>query len=176
MNLLTILLVVTAIAIVVAGLYWFRAQRAREQAKARAAWLNGELERSDSRIEVVEIWSDEQLERHDRQVANEILEKVGTDLSADDSVEAKRLRAFLVKIRQTDVDGELDTPRDIGLAWFACLQLQDTEPDSELAQLFNVLNDGWTATREGQAKIGAPDQQTIFRAIAATLVQTRSQS
>lgn len=176
MNLLTILLVVTAIAIVVAGLYWFRAQRAREQAKSRAAWLNRELERTDSRIEVVEIWSDEQLERHDRQVANEILEKVGTDLSADDSVEAKRLRAFLVKIRQTDAGRELDTPRDIGLAWFACLQLQDTEPDSELAQLFNVLNDAWTATREGQAKIGAPDQQTIFRAIAATLVQSRSQS
>ena len=179
MNLLTILLIATAIAIVVAGLYWFRAQRAREQAKSRAAWLNRELERTDSRIEVVEIWSDEQLERHDRQVANEILEKVGTDLSADDSVEAKRLRAFLVKIRQTDTDRELDTPRDIGLAWFACLQLQDTEPDSELAQLFNVLNvlnDAWTATREGQAKIGAPDQQTIFRAIAATLVQSRSQS
>ncbi len=176
MNLLTILLVVTAVVIFVAGLYWFRAQRAREQAKARAAWLNRELEQTESRIEVVEIWSDEQLERQDRQVANAILEKVGTDLSADESVEAKRLRAFLVKIRQTDADCELDSPRDIGLAWFACLQLQDKEPASELAQLFNVLNDAWTTTREGQAKIGAPDQQTIFRAIAATLVQSRSQS
>jgi len=176
MNLLTILLVVTAIVIVAVGLYWFRTQRVKEQAKARSAWLNRELERTDSRIEVVEIWSDEQIERHDRQVANAILEKVGTDLSADESVEAKRLRAFLVKIRPTDADGELDTPRDIGLAWFACLQLQDKEPDSELAQLFNVLNDAWTTTREGQAKIGAPDQQTIFKGIAATLVQSRSQS
>ena len=176
MNLLTILLVVTAVVIFVAGLYWSRAQRAREQAKARAAWLNRELEQTESRIEVVEIWSDEQLERQHRQVANAILEKVGTDLSADESVEAKRLRSFLVKIRQTDADCELDSPRDIGLAWFACLQLQNNKPASELAQLFNVLNDAWTTTREGQAKIGAPDQQTIFRAIAATLVQSRSQS
>lgn len=160
MNLLTIVLIIVGIAIAGVGLYWYRTQREIKQAKARAAWLNRELERTDSRIEAVEIWSDEQIERNDCQIANEILDRVGTDLSADESVEAKRLRAFLEKIHTTSADRELKTPRDIGLAWFACLRLQDKDPDTELAQLFKVLNDAWTATREGHAQISALPQET----------------
>jgi len=176
MNLLISILILTAIAIAITGFYWFRVQRARVQAKAQAAWLNRELERTDSRVRVVEIWSDEQVERHDRQLADAILENVGTDLSADESPEGARLRAFLGKVRQTDGDSELNNPREIGLAWFACLQIQDTDPASEVAQLFKLLNDAWTARRDGQAQIPAPDRKTIFRSIAATLVQSRTHS
>ena len=176
MNLLISLLILTAIAIALTGFYWFRAQRAREQAKAQAAWLNREIERTDSRVRVVEIWSDEEVERHDRQLADAILEKVGTDLAADDSPEGASLRAFLGKVRQTGGESGLNHPRDIGLAWFACLQIQDTDPASEVARLFNLLNDAWTARRDGQAKIPAPDRKTIFRSIAATLVQSRTHS
>jgi hypothetical protein len=176
MSLLAMMLIAAAIAIAIAGFYWFRVQRPRERAKAQAAWLNRELERTDSRLQVVEIWSDEPLERQDRQLADAILEKVGTDLIADESTEATRLRAFLCKIQPTDAQSGLNSPRDIALAWFACMQIQDKDPACDLAKLFTILNDAWTASRDGQAHIGAPDQQTILRSIAATLVQSRTQS
>ena len=148
MDLFRIVLVITGIVIAAAALYCYRAKNLMKQAKERAAWLNAELARADSRIEAVEIWSDEEIERNDCQVGNAILEEVGLDLSSDESMEAKRLRDLLAKVH----DGELRTPRDFGMAWFACLQLQDKEPASELAQLFNALNHAWTAIREGQAK------------------------
>lgn len=176
MSLMAILLVVTAIAVAVASLYWFRAQRAKERAKAEAAWLMRELERTDSRVEVVEIWTDEQLETHDRQLANAILEKVGTDLCTDESPEAKRLCAFLGKIHQTAPESGLKSPRDFGVAWFACMQIQDRDPASQVAQLFKVLNDAWTIGRDTRANIGTPAQQTILKSIAATLVGSRTQS
>ena len=172
MNILILILVVSGITILFASIYSFLAYRAMEQAKARATWLNKELERTDSHIEVVEIWSDEHMERNDRDLANAILEKVGTDLSVDESTEAKRLRAFLVKIRHRDEHGELNAPRDFGVAWFACLQVQDQEPASELAQLFKVLNDAWSATREGRPQIRDSDQRIALKTIATTLVQT----
>ncbi len=168
MNLLTIVLVIAGIAITGVGIfcvYWYRAQRALQQAKGRALWLNRELERTDSQVEVVEVWSDEQFERNNRQLANDILDTVGIELSADESVEANRLRAFLEK---TNADRELKTPRDIGRAWFACLQLQDQEPEVELAELFKVLNDAWTTSKD-QAQINALLQQANFRTIASSL-------
>lgn len=171
MNLLAIVLVITGIAIAglgIFGIYWYRAQRALQQAKARALWLNRELERTDSQVQVVEVWSDEQIERNNRQRADDILDRVGTDLSADESVEAKRLRAFLDKIHTTSADSGLKTPRDIGRAWFACLQLQDNDPETELAQLFKVLNDAWT-NRENQAEISALLGKANFRTIASSL-------
>ena len=174
MSLIGILLVVIAMLLAIALFHRRRAHRSWEEAREKATWLNRELERTDSRLEVVEIWSDEQLDRHDRKLANSILEKVGTDLLADESTEATRLRTFLGKIRQTD-SGDPNSPRDMGLAWFACLQIQDKDPASELAQLFKVLNDAWTASRDGKAKLAAPDQQTILRSITATLIQSRSQ-
>ena len=176
MSLLTIVLVLATIAITVLSLYVIRAQRELKQARARAAWLNNELERTDSRIEVVEIWNDEQIERNNRDLANAILEKVGTDLAADESAEATRLRRFLAKIRHQDADSTLESPRDLGVTWFACLQLQDREPASELAQVFERLNDAWTASREGHAPITESDQQITLRAITTTLVQSDSRS
>ena len=95
MSLLTIVLLLIVIAIVAAILYWRRAHLTMERAKVQAAWFNKEFAQADSRIEVVEIWSDEQIEQNNSKVANAILEKVGTALSADESAEAKRLREFL---------------------------------------------------------------------------------
>lgn len=171
MNLLFISFVLIAVVATAAGAYWFRAHRAATHAKARGAWLTRELERTDSRIEVAEVWSDEEIERKDRELANAILEKVGTELSADECPEALRLRTFLAKIRHGNTANELQTPRDIGIAWFACLQVQDREPATELAEAFRVLNDAWTATREGQAKISNSQQQIMLKAITTTLVQ-----
>ena len=176
MKLLIIVLFIAGTTIAVAGLYRYRVRRAMEHPRARGAWLTKELERIDSRIEVVEMWSDEQIERKNRQLANAILEEVGTDLFADETVEARRLRAFLSKVRHTDADNELKTARDFGLAWFACLQLEDKDPESELAQLFKALNDAWAASRDGKVQINAPDKQIILGAITSTLVQSRTPS
>lgn len=176
MNHLTIIVVIAGLIVMVASLYWFRAHRTRQQAKARGAWLTRELGRTDSQIGVLEIWSDEQLERNDRELANSILDKVGTQLSDDESVEALRLRAFLAKIRDNHAGSELKTPRELGVAWFACLQVQDREPASELAKLFKVLNDAWSATREGQPRLSDSDQRMALKTIATTLVHTGNPS
>ena len=176
MKLLIIVLFIAGTTIAVAGLYRYRVRRAMHHARARGAWLAKELERIDSRIEVVEIWSDEQIERNNRQLANSILEEVGTDLFSDETVEARRLRTFLSKVRHTDADKELKTARDFGLAWFACLQLEDKDPESELAQLFKALNDAWAASRDRKVQINASDKQIILGAITSTLVQSRTLS
>ena len=152
MSLLTIVLIIVVIAVAVVALQWRRAQRRMAQARAQAAWLNRELERTDSQLEAVEIWSDEQIERNDRELGHSILERIGRDFAADESPEAGRLRAFLAKIHPPSTNKEQSTPEDLGRAWFACLQILDKDPASELAQLFKALNDAWTATREGQAQ------------------------
>lgn len=178
MSLLTIVLLLIVIAIVAAILYWRRAHLNRERAKVQAAWLNKEFAQADSRIEVVEIWSDEQIEQNNSKVANAILEKVGTALSADESAEAKRLRAFLAKIYPNLAESEQKPPppQDIALAWFSCLQLQDKEPESELAQLFKVLNDAWSTTRDGQAQISDLRQLTILKTSGSTPAKKVTQS
>jgi hypothetical protein len=151
MSLLTIILVVAVLAVAAVAFHWRRAQRGMAEARAQAAWLTRELERTDSPIEAVEIWSDEQLEQNDRQLGHSILERIGRDLSADESPEARRLRGFLAKV-QPSINNESRTAQDLGQAWFACMQTLDKEPASELAQLFKTLNDGWTASRAGQAQ------------------------
>jgi len=177
MSLLTIVLLLIVIAIVAAILYWWRAHLTMERAKVQAAWLNKEFAKADSRIEVVEIWSDEQIEQNNSKVANAILEKVGTALSADESAEAKRLREFLAKIYPNIAESEQKPPpQDIALAWFSCLQLQDREPESELAQLFKVLNDAWSTTRDGQAQISDLRQLTILKASGSTPAKKATQS
>lgn len=95
MSLLIIVLLITVVAVTVVALLWRRAQRRMARARAQAAWLNRELERTDSQLEAVEIWSDEQIERNDRELGDSILERVGRDLAADASPEAGRLRTFL---------------------------------------------------------------------------------
>jgi len=177
MSLLTIVLLLIVIAIVAAILYWRRAHLNMERAKVQAAWLNKEFAQADSRIEVVEIWSDEQIEQNNSKVANAILEKVGTALSADESAEAKRLREFLAKIYPNLAESEQKPPpQDLALAWFSCLQLQDKEPESELAQLFKVLNDAWSTTRDGQAQISDLRQLTILKTSGSTPAKKVTQS
>ena len=177
MSLLTIVLLLIVIAIVAAIFYWWRAHLTMERAKVQAAWFNKEFAQADSRIEVVEIWSDEQIEQNNSKVANAILEKVGTALSADESPEAKRLREFLAKIYPNIAESEQKPPpQDIALAWFSCLQLQDREPESELAQLFKVLNDAWSTTRDGQAQISDLRQLTILKTSGSTPAKKVTQS
>ena len=177
MSLLTIVLLLIVMAIVAAILYWRGAHLTMERAKVQAEWFNKEFAQADSRIEVVEIWSDEQIEQNNSKVANAILEKVGTALSADESAEAKRLREFLAKIYPSIAESEQKPPpQDIALAWFSCLQLQDKEPESELAQLFKVLNDAWSTTRDGQAQISDLRQLTILKASGSTPAKKVTQS
>ena len=136
-----------------------------EQVKEGAAWLNNDfLERTGHRLEPVEqadgsfvvqhkkIWSDEQIEKKEREVDNAIANTIGTNISNDESIEARRLLAFLANVYSVNTDKEMKTPRDIGLAWFACLQLGDQEPNSELAKTFKSLNDAWSNTRQDQER------------------------
>jgi hypothetical protein len=134
-----------------------------EQVKEGTAWLNKDfLEQTGHRLEPVEqadgslnvqhkkIWSDEQIEQKKREDNDAILNAVGKNISNDESVEARRLLAFLSNVYAANADKEIKTARDIGLAWLPCLKLEDQAPNSELAKTFKGLNDAWDATRQGQ--------------------------
>jgi hypothetical protein len=174
MTVLTIVIILTGIAMVFIGVCWSRGKRAWEEAKSQATSLNRELQQPDSKVKVIQIWSDEQMEQNCSQLANEILEKVGNTLSADESEEGKCLYAFLVNVHPTLADSP--SPRDIGRAWFSCMQVQDAEPESELAQSFKELNEAWTATRDGEAQKVILTSRTILKSGAATLIQTDTPS
>lgn len=175
MNLLIIALIIAGIAIAALGFYRRHLRRTMEQARTRAAWLNKELEQANPRIKVAEIWSEEQFEKHNLKAANAILEEVGRALSTDESLEAKRLRDFLAKIHP-DIANNEKTPASVGRAWFSCLQLQDNEPESELAQLFKVVNDAWATTRAGHAQIGDLRQLAIKSVSKSALGKNATQS
>jgi hypothetical protein len=175
MNFLIIALIITGIAIAALGLYRRHVRRTTEQAKGRAAWLNKELEQADPRIKVTEIWSEEQFQKNNSKAANAILEEVGKALTTGESVEAKRLRDFLAKI-YPDITYSEKNFTSVGRAWFSCLQLQDNEPESEVAQLFKVMNDAWATTREGQAQIGDLRQLAIKSVSKSALGKNVTQS
>lgn len=78
-----------------------------------------------------------------------ILNAIGSNLSKDESIEAKSLLTFLVNVYRAN-GKEIKTLRDIGVAWFACLQVGQEDPTSELAKTFKVLSDAWHATQQDQ--------------------------
>jgi hypothetical protein len=168
-------LIITGIAIAALGFYRRHVRHTIEQAKVRAAWLNMELEQPNPRIKVAEIWSEEQFEKNNEKAAKAILEEVGKALTTGESVEAKRLRDFLVKI-YPDITYSEKNFTSVGRAWFSCLQLQDNEPESEVAQLFKVMNDAWATTREGQAQIGDLRQLAIKSVSKSALGKNVTQS
>jgi hypothetical protein len=98
-----------------------------------------------------QIWSDEEIKRKERQDSEAVLNAIGRNLSEDQSNEAKKLLAFLSNVYQTNMGKDLETPKDVGAIWFACLEVVDKDPDSEVAQTFKVLNDAWTSTRAKEA-------------------------
>src|SRR5262245_39396861 len=81
-----------------------------------------------------------------------LLDRVGNGISNDESTEAKHLLAFLAQFYETNTGKPMTTPREVGVAWCACLELRQQQPDSELAKTFNSLNDAWAATRSQQAQ------------------------
>ena len=95
-------------------------------------------------------WSDEEIKRKERQDSEAVLNTIGRNISEDQSNEAKQLLAFLSVVYQTNMGKDLETPKDVGIIWFACSEVIDKEPDSEIARTFKVLNDAWTATRSGK--------------------------
>jgi hypothetical protein len=57
------------------------------------------------------------------------------------------LLAFLSAVYQTNMGKDVETSKDVGTIWFACSEVVDKDPDSEVARTFKVLNEAWTATR-----------------------------
>lgn len=124
--------------------------------------LNRDLEKTGHKLEAVkqpdgtvqfaykQTWSDEEIKQKERQDSEAVLNTIGRNLSEDQSNEAKNLLAFLTLVYQTNMGKDLETPKDVGAIWFACSEVVDKEPDSEVAQTFKVLNDAWTATRSGK--------------------------
>ena len=132
------------------------------QAQETTEWLNKDyLEKTGHRLEAVkqpdgtlqlvykQIWSEEEIKRKEDEVGETVLNAIGRNLLEDRSNEAELLLAFLSVVYQTNMDKDLETPKDIGVIWFACLEVLDKDPNSEVAQTFKVLNGAWTASKSG---------------------------
>ena len=130
-----------------------------EQVKEGADWMNREfLEKGGHKIETVQqsdgsvgwrytqIWSDEEIEKK-REDSEAIITAVGRNISSDQSSEARQLLTFLRLVYRANADKEFESEMELGRTWFACLHLNEQNPDSELAQEFRRLNDAWSATR-----------------------------
>ncbi|MDP2651670.1 MAG: hypothetical protein Q8O94_00860 [bacterium] len=158
------LLVLVVIGVAVIAYAWRHFERRRrERIIARGIdameQLNKDLEKTGHKLEAVnqpdgtlqlgykQIWSDEEIKRKERQDSEAVLETIGRNLSEDQSNEAKQLLAFVSVVCHTNMGKDLETPKDVGTIWFACLEVVDKNPDSEVARTFKVLNEAWTATR-----------------------------
>lgn len=135
-------------------------EEAEAQVKNGIEWLNKDfLEEGGHKLDAVkqqdgtvqfaykQIWSDEEIKRKKREDGEAILNAVGRNLLEDQSYEAKALLAFLGVVNQENMDKGLETPKDVGAIWFACLEVVDKEPNTPVALTFKVLNDAWAATR-----------------------------
>jgi hypothetical protein len=97
--------------------------------------------RADGTYQVLlkKIWSDEEIERKDREFGGRLLNVIGNNLLEDQSPEAIQLRKFLGAVYQTNAGASVETPKQVGIAWLACLEAQDKDPDSEVAKTFRVF-------------------------------------
>lgn len=134
----------------------------REEAEAEVKkgidWLNKDfLEAGGHKLEGVkqpdgttkvmykQIWTDEEIERKERETGEAVLNAIGKNLLEDQSTEAKQLLSFLAMVYQTNTGQALDAPKDVGISWAACLEVQDKDPNSETAKTFRVLNNAWNS-------------------------------
>ena len=133
---------------------------ALSQAQEATEWLNKDfLEKTGHRLEAVKqpngtlrfvykrIWADEEIKRKEHEDWESVLNAIGRNLLEDRSNEAKQLLAFLSVVYQKNMGKDLESPKDVGVIWAACLEVLDKDPNSEVAQTFKALNDAWTATK-----------------------------
>lgn len=93
------------------------------------------------------IWSNEEIERKNREVGEVLFITLGNNLLKDQSPEANELRNFLAVVYQTNMGVPLETPKQVGTAWMACLEAQHDDSDSEVAKTFTVLNNAWDTNK-----------------------------
>lgn len=138
-------------------------QRYRNEAMADASKIiesfNKDLEQTGHKMQSVKqpdgtyrvlnkkIWSDEEIERKNREVGELLLIAIGNNLLKDQSPEANQLLNFLGVVYQTNMDAPLETPKQVGTAWMACLEAQNKDSDSEVAKTFRVLNNAWDTNK-----------------------------
>lgn len=138
-------------------------QRYRDEAMADAsqiiASLNKDLDKTGHKLESVKqqdgsyqvvhkkIWSDEEIERNEREAGETVLNAIGKNLLEDQSTEAKQLLSFLAAVYQANTGKALEASKDVGISWIACLVVQDKDPDSETVRMFRVLNSAWNSSK-----------------------------
>lgn len=94
------------------------------------------------------IWSDEAIEEKKKQDNEAIVSGIGKGLLDDNSEEARALVAFLADIYKANSGAEDISASTIGRAWLACFTMKNEEPDSDLAQEFERLNEAHQANLE----------------------------
>ena len=62
------------------------------------------------------------------------------------------LVAFLGKVHKDNLGRDIKKPKDVGIIWFACLEILNQDPDSEVAQTFKALNDAWTTSKPNEGR------------------------
>lgn len=120
--------------------------------------LNKDLEQVGHKMEPVKqsdgsyrlldtkILSDDEIEHKKRQVGEVFLSAIGNRLLEDKSPDAKHLLTFLGTVHEKFMGKPLENAINIGSTWLACLELQEKDPHSEMANAFHVLNEAWNIT------------------------------
>jgi len=106
----------------------------------------------DGKVDFVykKLWSDEKIEEKEKGDNEVLLNTVGNNLLTDQSEEGKELTEFLRMVYQQHMDKEIQTPRELGKAWWACFSLLTEEPESEIAKTFKVLSDDWNPPKSNE--------------------------
>ena len=131
-------------------------EEAEAEVKKNIDWLNKEfLETGGHKLEAIKqpdgttkvvhkkIWTDDEIQRKERETGEAVLNAIGKNLLEDHSHEARQLLAFLGVLYQTNMGEPLENPKQAGISWIACLEIQDKDPNSETAKTFRVLNNAW---------------------------------
>ena len=143
-------------------------QRYRDHAMAEATEIMGRLnenlsktghklepsKQADGTYQVLykKIWSDAEIKKKEQETGEAILNGIGNNLLEDQSDTAKMLVAFLGKVHKDNLGRDIKKPKDVGIIWFACLEILNQDPDSEVAQTFKALNDAWTTSKPNEGR------------------------
>jgi len=105
-------------------------------------------EDGETNIAYKQIWTDEEIEKHNEETNNSILIGLGESLLKSDSPEAKELLEFLVSLYNAANEKEPESAKDIGNIFFNCITVCSDEPDDEICLEFQELYNAYSPNKD----------------------------
>ena len=105
-------------------------------------------EDGENNIAYKQIWTDEEIEKHEEETNDSILIGLGESLLNSDSAEAKELLGFLVSLYSAAHNKEPENAKDIGNVFFNCITVCSDETDDEICMEFQELYDAYSPNND----------------------------